>query len=341
MNPQRKWLNRDTPTDTTEPAPPRKLYRVHTVAILSLKGGVGKTTVALGLASAALRRGTRALVIDLDPQGNSTSSLDPLYTESTLADVLRNPSREILRNAIAPSAWGDELDVLVGTEDLELLNEPGPDNETLLNLSLALDELSQEPTRGEPYELVILDCPPSLGRLTKSALVAADSAMLVTEPTMYAVSGAKRALDAIHDIRDEHNPYLRAAGVLVNKLRARSHEHQFRVAELRETFGQLVMPTAIPDRLAVQQAQGACSAIHDWNSPGAQEIALTFNMVLAKVLRSTRVGRHRITSDSEAGFDDEAADFEYSEPSVANEDGEPESLVEQTGPIQRVNIREQ
>ena len=273
---------------------------MHTVAVLSLKGGVGKTTVALGIASAALRRGTRTLVADLDPQGNATTSLDPPYTDATLADVLETPARAVLERAIAPSVWSEEVDVLVGAEELELLNEPGPDGRRLENLSRALDELHQRPLREDPYELVIIDCPPSLGRLTKSALVAADSALIVTEPTMYAVAGAQRALEAIERIREEHNPDLRPIGVLVNKLRVRSYEHQFRVAELRENFGSLVMPTAIPDRLAVQQAQGACSPIHEWHSPGAQEIALTFNMVLAKILRSSRAGRHRVRGEEDA-----------------------------------------
>lgn len=284
---------------------------MHTVAVLSLKGGVGKTTVALGIASAAMRRGIRTLVADLDPQGNATASLDPPYTEATLADVLETPHRAVLERAIATSVWSDDVDVLVGAEELELLNEPGPDERRLGNLSRALDELHDSPPGDKPYELVILDCPPSLGRLTKSALVAADSALLVTEPTMYSVAGAQRALEAIENVRDEHNPGLRAVGVLVNRLRPRSHEHQFRIAELRESFGTLVMPTAIPDRLSIQQAQGACSPIHEWHSPGAQEIALTFNMVLAKILRSNRAGRHRI-------------------------DAEPESETETTGPIEPI-----
>lgn len=270
---------------------------MHTVAVLSLKGGVGKTTVALGIASAALRRGTRTLVADLDPQGNATTSLDPPYTDATLADVLETPHRAVLERAIAHSVWSDDVDVLVGAEELQLLNEPEADPRRLENLSRALDELHRAPIRDEPYELVILDCPPSLGRLTRSALVAADSALIVTEPTIYAVTGAQRALEAIEKTREENNPGLRAIGVLVNKLRVRSYEHQYRVAELRDSFGSLVMPTGIPDRLAVQQAQGACSPIHEWNSPGAQEIALTFNMVLAKILRSNRAGRHRVRSD--------------------------------------------
>ncbi|EIE99705.1 ParA family protein [Saccharomonospora glauca] len=269
---------------------------MHTVAVLSLKGGVGKTTVALGIASAALRRGTRTLVADLDPQGNATATLDPPLTDATLADVLEAPRLGVLTKAIAASGWSDDVDVLVGSEELELLNEPGPTAPRMDSLARALDELRRYP-QGKPYELAILDCPPSLGRLTRSALIAADSALLVTEPTMYAVAGAQRALEAIDNIRARHNPRLRPAGVVVNRLRSRSYEHEYRVQELRESFGSLVMPTAIPDRLVIQQAQGACTPIHEWNSPAAAEIALTFNMVLAKILRSNRAGRHRLSSE--------------------------------------------
>ena len=97
---------------------------MQTVAVLSLKGGVGKTTVVLGLASSAMRRGARTLVVDLDPQCNATVTLDPEETDTTLADVLENPRLPVLREAIRPSGWGDDVDVLVGSEDLEGLNDP-------------------------------------------------------------------------------------------------------------------------------------------------------------------------------------------------------------------------
>ncbi|WP_024874637.1 ParA family protein [Saccharomonospora piscinae] len=275
---------------------------MHTVAVLSLKGGVGKTTVALGVASAALRRRIRTLVADLDPQGNATATLDPPLTESTLADVLETPRLGVLDRAIAASGWSDDVDVLVGSEELEPLNEPGPHEHRTDHLATALDALEAQP-QTRPYELAILDCPPSLGRLTRSALIAADTALLVTEPTMYAVAGAQRALEAIDQVRADHNPRLRPAGVVVNRLRGRSAEHEYRIQELRESFGRLVMPTAIPDRLVIQQAQGACTPIHEWTSPAAQEIALTFNMVLAKILRSGRAGRHRLGTEEPASPD--------------------------------------
>ncbi|NUT99119.1 MAG: ParA family protein [Saccharothrix sp.] len=272
---------------------------MHTVAVLSLKGGVGKTTVALGLASAALRRGVRTLVIDLDPQCNATSTLEPDDTDASIYDVLQEPTADKLRAAISTSAWGDGVDVLSGSEDAELLNHPDPGESRLGRLREALRVLTEEDDE-EPYQLVLLDCPPSLGQLTRSALVAADRALLVTEPTMFAVAGVQRAFEAVQAER-AHNATLQPLGVVVNRVRPRSHEHQFRIDELRDIFGPLVMPVALPDRLAVQQAQGACMPIHEWGTPGAREVALAFNLLLARILRISRSRRRPVHAD----FDDE------------------------------------
>ncbi|HEY4008452.1 MAG TPA: ParA family protein, partial [Pseudonocardia sp.] len=240
-------------------------------------------------ASAALRRGVRTLVVDLDPQCNSTATLEPAETEATLFHVLRKPTPETVRKAIAPSGWGEGVDVMVGAEEVEGLNHPDPGANKLSRLEKALatvhDMLEEDE---QPYQLVLLDCPPSLGQLTRSALVAADRALLVTEPTMFAVSGVQRAFEAVQNERTEHNPRLQPLGVVVNRVRPRSHEHQFRVEELRELFGPLVMPVALPDRLAVQQAQGACLPIHQWNTPGAREVSLAFNLLLARIMRASR-----------------------------------------------------
>ncbi len=285
------------------------MHSVQTVAVLSLKGGVGKTTIVLGLASAAQRRGARTLVVDLDPQCNATATLDPDDTKATLADVLETPRPAVLRDAIAPSGWGEEVDVLVGSETLELLNDQDPDPRRLEKLSRALLELGPLLEEGRlPYQLVLLDCPPSLGRLTRSALMAAHGALLVTEPTLFAVSGAQRAFEAVERAREEHNPDLAPLGVVVNRVRPQSYEHQYRIAELREHFGRLVMPVALPDRLAVQQAQGACVPIHQWGTPGAREVSLALNLLLARVLRTGGRGRHRTASWPEADSDAETTD---------------------------------
>lgn len=264
------------------------------VATLSLKGGVGKTTVVLGLAGAAQLHGLRTLVVDLDPQANATIALDAAPTACSIADVLDEPRRSVIRQAIAPSAWGEPLDVLTGSEDTERHNNPEPGLLQLNRLARAL-ELLEEMLRedgAEPYRLVIVDCPPSLGQLTRCALAAAHRALLVTDPTMFAVSGVQRAFEAIQMERRRGNPNLQPLGVLINRARPRNLEHEYRIAELRELFGPLVLPQVVPDRSAVQQAQGACIPIQRWDTPGAREVSAIFNTLLGRVLRSGR-GRPR------------------------------------------------
>lgn len=272
------------------------MIAVQVVAVLSLKGGVGKTTVALGLAGAALAHGIPTLVVDLDPQANATIALDVEPTTGTVTDVLDEPSRTALRRAIAPSAWGEGLDVLVGAEQNERHNHPDPNTKQLERLRRALSRLDDpelgsslgrtEKMYGEPYKLVIIDCPPSLGQLTRGALAAADRALLVTDPTMFAVSGVQRAFDAVQAERERGNEALQPLGVLVNRVRPRNAEHDYRIAELRELFGPLVFSSVLPDRSAVQQAQGACLPIQRWDTPGAREVSAVFTALLGRLLRS-------------------------------------------------------
>jgi chromosome partitioning protein len=286
------------------------LIAVQVLATFSLKGGVGKTTVALGLAGAALHHGVRTLVVDLDPQANSTIALDVGTTTATVADVLDDSRPSVVRSAIAPSGWGEGLDVLVGAEQAERHNHPDPGPKQLIRLARALQQLAEPARRGEPngqaaangspgdgnahddpYRLVIIDCPPSLGQLTRSALAAADRALLVTDPTIFAVSGVQRAFDAIQTERQRGNPDLQPLGVLINRVRPRNTEHEFRIHELRELFGPLVFTGVLPDRSAIQQAQGACMPIQRWDTPGAREASTVFTLLLGRVLRSERTRR--------------------------------------------------
>jgi chromosome partitioning protein len=296
---------------------------VQVVATLSLKGGVGKTTVALGLAGAALHHGLRTLVVDLDPQANATIALDAGPTTATVADVLDEPRRSVIERAITQSGWGAGLDVLVGDEQAERHNHPDPSGKQLTRLSRALQRLRDgypggllhqpgdpehrghdpdgpdgpddpddpDDPANEPYRLVIVDCPPSLGQLTRSALDAAHRAVLVTDPTMFAVSGVQRAFDAVQTERQRANPDLQPLGVLINRVRPRNSEHEFRIAELRELFGPLVLSSVLPDRSAIQQAQGACLPIQRWDTPGAREVSAVFTTLLGRVLRSDRARR--------------------------------------------------
>ena len=250
-------------------------------SVLSLKGGVGKTTVTLGLVSAAVNAGLDTLLVDLDPQMNATTTVSVDESGANIAGVLANPRRSVVNGAVRASPWGDRLRVLPGSEAAEALNNPDPTAKQLARLSTALAKVEPAP------DLVLIDCPPSLGQLTRSALVASDRAVLVTEPSLYAVTGVQRALEAVQQERLTHR-HLQPLGVVVNRMRSRTTEQEYRLTELRELFGPLVLNPPLPDRAAVQQAQGAGVPIHQWPTAGAREIAGMFDALLDRLLRSAR-----------------------------------------------------
>jgi chromosome partitioning protein len=257
------------------------------VSVLSLKGGVGKTTLVLGLAGAALERGVRTLVVDLDPQANASMALGVGPGDATVADVLDDPRRAVVNRAVRPSSWANgespssALDVLVGHETVVRHDLPGPSAGTVRRLGTGLSRLS------ETYDLVLVDCPPSLGRLTRGGLLAADRAVVVTEPSLFAVSAADRAFRAVHQERT-HNPALQPVGVVLNRFQERSPEHRYRFEELCTLFGPLVLSPPLPDRSAIQQAQGMAIPVQRWRTPGGRDVAEVMRTYLARVLRSGR-----------------------------------------------------
>jgi chromosome partitioning protein len=271
--------------------------RVLVASVLSLKGGVGKTTVTLGLASAAAQRGVPTVIIDLDPQVNTTATLapdavDPRLNGSaaalhpSIAEVLSDPARKLIARSVRDTGWGEAVRILPGSERTEAHNHPDPGSKRLYRLAGALEKIEPVP------DLVLIDCPPSLGQLTRSALVAADRAVLVTEPSLFAVAGVQRALEAVQTERTTHRPALQPLGVMINRFRPRVAEHEYRLAELRGLFGPLVLDPVLPERSAVQQAQGAGVPIHEWPTTGAREIAGGFDLLLERLLR-TRIRARR------------------------------------------------
>ena len=249
--------------------------------VLSLKGGVGKTTVTLGLVSAAVHAGLQTVLVDLDPQMNATTTVEIDDTGTTIADVLTNPRRSVVNGALRTSPWSPLLRVLPASEGAEAHNHPDPSVKHLARLTTALSKIDPAP------DLVLIDCPPSLGELTRSALIASDRAVLVTEPSLYAVTGVQRALEAVQKERLTHR-HLQPLGIVVNRVRPRNTEHDYRLAELRELLGPLILSPILPDRAAIQQAQGAALPIHQWPTAGAREVATMFDALLARLMRSSK-----------------------------------------------------
>lgn len=266
------------------------LGAVHVLSVSSLKGGVGKTTVTLGLASAAFARGVSTLVVDLDPQSDVSTGMDVGVNPVNVADVLGNPREKTVRAAIVSSGWtrgrGGTVDVLVGSPAAINFDGPHPSVRDVWKLEEALAHVESE------YDLVLVDCAPSLNALTRTAWAASDRVAVVTEPGLFSVAAADRALRAIEELRRGLSPRLQPLGIVVNRARMQSLEHQFRIRELRDMFGPLVLSPQLPERTSLQQAQGAAKPLHIWPGESAQELARMFDALLERVLRTGRVGEY-------------------------------------------------
>ena len=250
---------------------------VLTVSVLSLKGGVGKTSVVLGLTGAARARGLSTLVVDLDPQANATTVLDPAEVRFTASDVLADGRAGIMAEAITSTGWGSGVSVVASEPSLEHRNHPTDGSAREHRLRAAMKGIRD-------VELVLVDCPPSLGELSKNALAASDLALVVTEPSMFALTGSQQALAAVDVVRRGFNLRLRPAGIVVNRYRPRSAEHRFRLDELLAAYRDLVLDPVMPERSAIGAAEGSCVPIQAWPSPGAREIARIFSTYLDHLL---------------------------------------------------------
>jgi chromosome partitioning protein len=269
---------------------------VHVLSVSSLKGGVGKTTVTLGLASAAFARGIRTLIVDLDPQSDVSTGMDiSIAGHLNVADVLASPKEKIVRAAIASSGWaadapGSTMDVLIGSPSSINFDGPHPSRPEIWRLEEALASVEGD------YELVLIDSAPSLNALTRIAWAASDRVTVVTEPGLFSVSAADRALRAIEEIRRAISPRLQPLGIIVNRTRVQSLEHQFRIKELRDMFGPLVLSPQLPERTSLQQAQGAARPLHMWPGESAEELSRAFDQLLERVLRTARIGEYAPTT---------------------------------------------
>jgi chromosome partitioning protein len=221
-----------------------------TVAFISQKGGTGKTTAVRTLADAFRRSGLRTLAIDLDPQGNLSDYLDaPPETEPTIGDVLAG--RASLREAIHDDLVAANLSL--AEAELQLGSEP----EHELTLRRALQETPDE------YDLILIDCPPSLGLLTFNALVAADHALVTAVAQYFAMQGVEQAMAIVELARGRLNPELSVLGVLLNVADMRTVHSREVLESLRERFEGLVFDTVIRSSIAYAESAERASSILD------------------------------------------------------------------------------
>jgi chromosome partitioning protein len=233
-----------------------------TIAVLSQKGGTGKTTAVRTLTDVFRRVDLRVLAVDLDPQGNLSDYLDVDPEASpTIGDVLTGRAKpgEAVHGGIIPANLG------LAEAELVLGGKLGRE----LTLKKALRELKRD------YDVIMIDCPPALGLLTVNALVAADYALLSAEAQYFAMQGVEQALEVIELARDSLNPDLEWLGVVLNIADMRTRHSREAFDSLREHYGEKLFDTTIRASIAYAESAERASSILDHRPDlGADYIAL-------------------------------------------------------------------
>ncbi len=253
-----------------------------TVAVLNQKGGVGKTTVTLGLASAAWAAGLKTLVVDLDAQANATWALgvDPSLGNYGTGDAMKANRKGAAADMIVKSGWGQDIYILPAAGDLTEREADTRRDTSVGRLARALDGPADD------FDLVLIDCAPSLGLNTSNGLGAAKGALLVVEPTVFGLRGVEPVLDLIEDVWNSDNRSLDLAGVVLNRVPAVSADAQARVAELHKMVGtQSVWKPSIPQRVIVNSAHHERAPLHAFGGQ-SRELTEIFDALLRKLRRT-------------------------------------------------------
>ena len=251
------------------------------IAVVNQKGGVGKTTVALGLAAAAVRARHRVLVVDLDPQANATTGLGVWNPVRTVDDALAAERPGIVRELTVTAGWpaadGEVPEVVpsapaLAAREAQLATDP-----------IGAQDRLQVALQGDDHELVLVDCPPSLGLLTVNGLFAADRALIVTEPAAWASDGVVQVSRTIERIAQRRGGLPRVAGIAVNRL-GRTRDARYWHDQLVADHGDAVLPP-VHLRAAVAEAAAQSLPIHALGArPGAAEAAAEFDLLLERIL---------------------------------------------------------
>lgn len=262
------------------------------LAIAMQKGGVGKTTTAINMATGFAFEGERVLLVDLDSQGNASSGLglEPTSLNSTVADVVLSG---VAPQDVIHSTGIDGLDLLPANMDLsslrqKLKNDSGDYGRLKKSLAGVQDR----------YDRWVLDCPPSLGPLTLSGLYAAHELLIPLQAEYYALEGLSQLWRTFQRVRQTLNPGLALAGILITMYDRRTNLAEDVRDEVKEHFGEVVLDTVIPRNIRVSEAPGHGQPVLTYapHSQGTNAYKSAVKEVLSREQTETGQGAGRTPS---------------------------------------------